>query len=50
MHPRLTRALFGVDKVRPDLPGEDKVSADFDLKPIRKAVAMLMGATTTRGQ
>lgn len=50
MHPRLTRALFGVDKVRPDLPGEDKVSADFDLKPIRKAVAMLMGVTTTRGQ
>ena len=42
MHPRLTRALFGVDKVRADLPGDDKVSADFDLKPIRKAVAMLL--------
>ena len=42
MHPRLTRALFGVDEVRADLPGDDTVSADFDLKPIRKVVAMLL--------
>jgi AcrR family transcriptional regulator len=42
MHPRLTRAVFGIDKVRADLPEDDMVSADFDLKPIRKAVAMLL--------
>ena len=41
-HPRLPRALFGVDKVRDDWLEEDKISADFDLKPIRKAVAMLL--------
>jgi AcrR family transcriptional regulator len=41
-HPRLARALFGIDKVRDDMPGEDKISADFDLKPIRKAVATLL--------
>jgi AcrR family transcriptional regulator len=41
-HPRLARALFGLDKVRNNWPGDDKVSADFDLKPIRKAVAVLL--------
>jgi AcrR family transcriptional regulator len=42
VHPRLPRALFGLDKVRDGLPGEDKVSADFDLTAIRKAVALLL--------
>jgi AcrR family transcriptional regulator len=41
-HPRLSRALFGIDKVRDDWLDEDKISADFYLKPIRKAVAMLL--------
>jgi AcrR family transcriptional regulator len=41
-HPRLSRALFGIDKVRDDWLDEDKISADSDLKPIRKAVAMLL--------
>jgi AcrR family transcriptional regulator len=41
-HPRLSRALFGIDKVRDDWLDEDKISADFDLKPIRKTVAMLL--------
>lgn len=41
-HPRLSRALFGIDKVRDEWLDEDKISADFDLKPIRKAVAMLL--------
>jgi AcrR family transcriptional regulator len=41
-HPRLLRALFGIDRVRDDWPVEDKISAGFDLKPIRKAVAMLL--------
>ena len=40
-HPRLSRALFGIDKVR-DWLDEDKISANFDIKPIRKAVAMLL--------
>jgi AcrR family transcriptional regulator len=41
-HPRLSRALFGIDKVRVDWLDEDKISANFDIKPIRKAVAMLL--------
>jgi AcrR family transcriptional regulator len=41
-HPRLSRALFGIDKVRDEWLDEDKISADLDLKPIRKAVAMLL--------
>ena len=41
-HPQLPRALFGLDKVRDDWVDEDTISADFDLKPIRKAVAMLL--------
>jgi AcrR family transcriptional regulator len=42
VHPRLPRALFGIDKVRADVPGQDRISADFDLKPIRRAVAILL--------
>src|SRR3974390_1263296 len=42
VHPRLPLALFGIDKVRDDLPDQEKISADFDLKPIRKAVATLL--------
>src|SRR5258708_34836709 len=48
-HPRLTRALFGMDKVPDDWLDEDKISADFDLKPIRKAVAMLLNHADHQG-
>jgi AcrR family transcriptional regulator len=42
VHPRLPRALFGLDKVHEDWPAEDKIGVDIDLTPIRKAVAMLL--------
>jgi AcrR family transcriptional regulator len=41
-HPRLSRALFGIDKVPDRRLDEDEISADFDLRPIRKAVVMLL--------
>src|SRR5262245_57546165 len=41
-HPRLPRALFGIDKVRADLPDKDKIGADLDMRPISRAVAMLL--------
>ena len=41
LHPRFTRALFGVDPLRESFD-EENLSPDFDLKPIRKAVAELM--------
>jgi AcrR family transcriptional regulator len=45
VHPRLPRALFGIDKVGDDIPEKDKIRADFDLKPIRRAVAVLLNAS-----
>lgn len=40
---RLPRALFGMDKLTESLDHE-ALSPDFDLKPIRKAVAELIGS------
>ena len=41
LYPRLLRALFGVDALADRFDG-DTVSPDFDLKPVRKAVAELI--------
>lgn len=41
IHPRFPRALFGIDELSEQLDNE-AIRADFDLKPIRKAVAELM--------
>jgi AcrR family transcriptional regulator len=41
LHPRFPRALFGIDKLAEDFDNE-ALSPDFDLKPIRKAVADLV--------
>ena len=41
LYPRLLRALFGVDPLADRFDG-DTVSPDFDLKPVRKAVAELI--------
>lgn len=41
IHPRFPRALFGVDELSEQLDDE-AIRADFDLKPIRKAVTDLV--------
>lgn len=41
LYPRFPRALFGVDELADRFEG-DTVSPDFDLKPIRRAVAELL--------
>ena len=41
IHPRLTRALFGIDQLAESFD-DDALARDFDLKPIRKAVTNLM--------
>jgi AcrR family transcriptional regulator len=41
LYPRFLRALFGVDQLAKSF-GRDALSTDFDLKPIRKAVAELL--------
>ena len=41
LHPRLLRALFGIDELA-DSFDRDALAPDFDLKPIRKAVADLI--------
>ena len=41
IYPRFPRALFGIDEPSKQLD-DDAIRADFDLKPIRKAVAELM--------
>jgi AcrR family transcriptional regulator len=41
LYPRLSRALFGVDTLAKEF-GQDVLPAEFDLKPIRKAVAELV--------
>lgn len=43
LHPRFLRALFGVDEPSERL-GEETIHADFDLEPIRRAVAELMAS------
>ena len=45
LHPRFPRALFGIDKVSDEWLNEETISADFDLKPIRKAVAVAVPMT-----
>jgi AcrR family transcriptional regulator len=42
LYPRYMRALFGIDGLAEEFRGDGKVAADFDLKPIRRAVAELM--------
>jgi AcrR family transcriptional regulator len=46
VHPRLFRALLGVDKPLSELPAEASVATDPDLAPIRYAVATLVGPET----
>jgi AcrR family transcriptional regulator len=41
LFPRLSRALFGIDPLAKKYDRED-IAPDFDLKPIRKAVAELL--------
>jgi AcrR family transcriptional regulator len=41
IHPRFLRALFGIDQLTERFD-DDAIAADFDLKPIRKAVADLI--------
>jgi AcrR family transcriptional regulator len=43
VHPRFSRALFGVDPLHQRF-GDETLPADFDLKPIRRAVADLLEA------
>ena len=43
LYPRLPRALFGIDPLAKSFD-DDTLAPDFDLKPIRKAVADLIGA------
>lgn len=43
LHPRFTRALFGVDELSSQL-GEDSIRADLDLAPIRRAVTALLAS------
>lgn len=42
VHPGLPRVLFGLDKARDDWPDEERLAADVDLKPIRRAVDLLL--------
>jgi len=43
LYPRFPRALFGIDPLAKSFD-DDALAPDFDLKPIRKAVADLIGA------
>lgn len=47
LYPRYLRALFGVDKPTKNIR-EDGPAADFNLKPIRKAVAELLDSLPRR--
>ena len=47
VHPRLTRALFGMDRLAESFDSE-RLAAGFDLKPIRKAVADLTSEEALR--
>jgi AcrR family transcriptional regulator len=42
LHPRFTRALFGLDVVTDKWLDDDHLSAELDLEPIRRAVAELV--------
>jgi AcrR family transcriptional regulator len=41
LYPRLQRALFGLEPLAPDF-GQEGIAPEFDLKPVRKAVAEWM--------
>lgn len=43
IHPRFPRALFGLDELSDELDDE-AIRADFDLRPVRQAVAELLGS------
>ncbi|WBO23799.1 TetR/AcrR family transcriptional regulator [Sphingomonas abietis] len=43
LHPRLPRALFGIDTLAKNF-GEEGLSNDFDLKPVRDAVGRLISS------
>jgi AcrR family transcriptional regulator len=45
LYPRFVRALFGVDKLAESF-GENALAADFDLQPVREAVAELIKSLT----
>jgi len=47
LYPRLVRALFGIDTLA-DSFGSETVSAEFDLKPVRQAVADLIEQISSR--
>jgi hypothetical protein len=47
LYPRFVRALFGMDKLAESF-GEDALAADFDLEPVRKAVAELIKSLPKR--
>jgi AcrR family transcriptional regulator len=42
LYPRFTRALFGLDGLTAEWPDDDGLSAEIDLKPIRRAVSDLV--------
>ncbi len=42
IHPRFSRALFGLDTLSEQL--DEEISADFDLGPVREAVAELIAS------
>ena len=48
LYPRFTRALFGVDALAPDFDHE-RLSPDFDLRPVRAAVAEVLGSLDGHG-
>lgn len=45
VYPRFLRALFGIDPLIDTI--HDEMSPDFDLKPVRKAVAEMVGSLVT---
>ena len=47
LHPRFPRALFGMDELAESFD-DDALGPDFDLKPIRKAVADLIESLAKR--
>jgi len=42
VHPALPRALFGIDRVPDEMPDDEKIGREIDLKSVRNAVAMLL--------
>ncbi len=44
MHPRFTRALFGLEAINDEWLSDERLSAELDLKPIRAAVSAMLSA------